>query len=41
MGSRIAAGLRDTDSLGRISEDSYGVMEVDAAEGSGAGIVSR
>ena len=41
VGSRIAAGLRDTDSLGRISEDSFGVMVVDAAEGSGPGIVSR
>ena len=41
VGSRIAAGLRDTDSVGRISEDSFGVMVVDAPEGSGASIVAR
>ena len=39
--SRIAAGLRDTDSVGRISEDSFGVMVVDAPEGMAASIVSR
>ena len=41
VGSRIAAGLRDTDAVGRISEDSFGVMVVDAVEGSGPMIVSR
>ena len=41
VGSRIAAGLRDTDSVGRISEDSFGVMVVDAPEGSSASIVAR
>jgi hypothetical protein len=41
VGSRIVAGLRDTDAVGRISEDSFGVMVVDAVEGSGPMIVSR
>jgi len=41
VGSRIAAGLRDADAVGRISEDSFGVMVVDAVEGSGPMIVSR
>ena len=41
VGSRIAAALRDTDSVGRISEDSFGVMVVDTPEGSAANIVAR
>jgi two-component system cell cycle response regulator len=41
VGSRIAAGLRDTDAVGRISEDSFGVMVVDAVEGSAPMIVAR
>ena len=41
MGSRIAAGLRDTDAVGRISEDRFGVMVVDAVEGSAPMIVAR
>lgn len=41
VGSRIAASLRDTDAVGRISEDSFGVMVVDAVEGSAPMIVAR
>ena len=41
VGSRIAAGLRDTDAVGRISEDRFGVMVVDAVEGSAPMIVAR
>ena len=41
VSSRIAAGLRDTDSVGRTSEDSFGVMVVDAPEGMATSIVSR
>lgn len=41
VGSRIAADLRDTDAVGRISEDSFGVMVVDAVEGSAPMIVAR
>ena len=41
VGSRIAASLRDTDAVGRISEDSFGVMVVDAVDGSGPMIVAR
>ena len=41
VGSRIAAALRDTDAVGRISEDSFGVMVVDAPEGNAAAIVAR
>ena len=41
VGTRIAASLRDTDSVGRISEDSFGVMVVDAPDGSASCIVAR
>jgi len=41
VGSRIGAALRDTDAVGRISEDSFGVMVVDVPDDSAAAIVAR
>jgi GGDEF domain-containing protein len=41
VGSRIGAALRDTDAVGRISEDSFGVMVVDVPDDSAAHIVAR
>lgn len=39
--SQIAAGLRDTDSVGRIGLNSFGIMVVDAPEESVPAIVTR
>ena len=39
--SQIAAGLRDTDSVGRIGSNSFGIMVVDAPEESVPAIVTR